>query len=126
MLRVTSLPWTSMTSPSTLGKRASTWSTRTAKGGRAGWAPACTAAARVRTAAPRTIDRLAKIKTGPRFQVAAVRVPPPAPDEHGLVSGGLGALADDEIDVVGEEGVVVLSHHGADPVPEVEHAGGVL
>src|SRR3990172_10348795 len=125
MLRVRALPWTSITSPSTLGKRASTWSTRTAKGGRAGWAPA-TPAASVRTTAPRTVDRLPRIKVGPRFQVAAVRVFPPTPDQHRLVGRGLGALAHDEVDVVGKEGVVVGAHDSADPVPQVEHARSVL
>src|SRR3990172_5327422 len=110
MLRVRALPWTSITSPSTLGKRASTWSTRTAKGGPEVWAPA-TPAASVRRAAPRMVDRLPRIKVGPRFQVAAVRVFPPTPDQHRLVGRGLGAPAPHEINVVFKKGVVFVFPH---------------
>src|SRR5262245_27007867 len=48
------------------------------------------------------------------------------PHEHGLVGGGLGALAHDDRRVVGKAHVVVQADHDADAARQLEAAGEVL
>src|SRR3989442_77568 len=111
-----------MTSPSTLGKRATIWLTNDANGAGAVCAPAIAAITTTSTT-PRAAGRRLSMnvvtgRTSTRSLLVGVH--PPAPDQDGLAGRRLFAAIDDEVDIVREDQVVVQPHHRGNAVARIK------